>query len=90
MCADIGVITVSGTPRNTPEGSGHTIVTNNIHPDRLSRIQDTTNRSSTSEDEASSTSEDEILNTILDNGEAFLEQSKAERKQVARKSLQAS
>jgi len=88
--ADIGVIMVPGTARNISEGSGNTIATNNIHPDRLFGIQDTGKRSSTPEDEAPSISEDQFHNPILDNFKVFLEQSKAERKQVACKSLQAS
>ena len=73
----------------------------NIHPDRIFRIKkpmpdlDSSNYgssrdSSESESEQLSTSEDSLHDQILDHCEKFLQQSKQERKKVARRNLQIS
>jgi hypothetical protein len=59
-----------------------------IHPERISRIDNTGNSYSDSHSEVSSTSEDDIHNEIIDNFDAFLEESRQERKAIGRKTRQ--
>jgi hypothetical protein len=60
----------------------------NIHPDRVPRIQDTDNDYIDSEPDSVSTTETDIHNEVIDNCEAFLQQSQEERKSIGRKTRQ--
>jgi hypothetical protein len=55
-----------------------------IHPERVERIQTSDGDYIDSSEESDSTTETEIHNEIINNCEAFLEQSKQERKTVGR------
>jgi hypothetical protein len=61
-----------------------------IHPERISRIDNTGNSYSDSNSEVRSTSEDDIDNEIIDNCDAFLEERWQERKAIGRKTRQIS
>lgn len=61
-----------------------------IHPDRTSWFHDSAVRTRSVESDQSSSTEDDIQDRILHEQEAFLEQSKSERKKIARRSLQTS
>jgi hypothetical protein len=61
-----------------------------IHPEWISRIDNTGNSYSDSNSEVRSTSEDDIHNEIIDNCDAFLEERWQERKAIGRKTRQIS
>ena len=61
-----------------------------MHPDRVVRIQNSESDYSISKHELISTTETDIHNEVIDNCEAFLEQSKQERKAIGRITRQAS
>jgi hypothetical protein len=56
----------------------------NIHPDRIARLQHTDSDYIDSDSESISTTETDIHNEIINNFEAFLKQSQQERKTVGR------
>jgi hypothetical protein len=62
----------------------------NIHPDRLVNLSRSDSSYCDSESESASTSESDIHNEIVNNCEAFMEQSKQERKAIGRKTRQVS
>jgi hypothetical protein len=61
-----------------------------VHPDWLARIQESDDSYNTSDGDSVSTTETDIHNEVIDNCEAFLEQSKQERKAIGRTTRQAS
>jgi hypothetical protein len=61
-----------------------------IHPERVERIQTSDGDYIDSSEESDSTTETDIHNEVIDNCEAFLEQSKQERKDIGRVTRQAS
>jgi hypothetical protein len=61
-----------------------------IHPCRVAKIQTSDSDYSDSEEESISTTEMNIHNEVIDNCEAFLEQSKQERKAIGRFTWQSS
>ena len=61
-----------------------------IHPSRIHQIQCSENSYIESDSESDSTTESKIHDEIIQNCEAFLEQSKQERKTIGRKTRQAS
>jgi hypothetical protein len=61
-----------------------------VHPDRVSKIGNLDSDYNDSESESVSSTETDILNEVIDNCEAFLEQSKQERKDIGRFTRQAS
>jgi hypothetical protein len=61
-----------------------------VHPSRVAKIQDPDSNYSTSECDSVSTTETDIQNQVIENCEAFLEQSKQERNAIGRHTRQAS
>jgi hypothetical protein len=61
-----------------------------IHPDRVLRVQGSDSEYNDSEPESVSTTETDIHNEVINNCEAFLEQSKQERKAIGRDTRQVS
>jgi hypothetical protein len=61
-----------------------------VHPDRVLRIGNLDTDYNDSESESVSTIDTDIYNEVIDNCEAFLEQSKQERKNIERSTRQAS
>jgi hypothetical protein len=61
-----------------------------VHPDQIVNFLNLEDSYSTSEGDPISMSEDSIHNEIIDNCEAFLAQSKEERKDIGRRTRQAS
>ena len=59
-----------------------------IHPERIARLLHTDSDYIDSELESNSTTETNIHNEVIDNYEAFLEQSKQERKAIGRRTRQ--
>jgi len=100
----LGVRTNIGRPRVTAESVGSTKELENqgtistrvlreepesfLHPDRISRIQDSKHSYIESKAIKLSTSEDNIHNEIVQNCEDFLERSRKERKTLGRRNRQ--
>jgi hypothetical protein len=61
-----------------------------VHPDRVSNIDNLDSDYNDSESESISTTETDIHNEVIENCEAFLEQSKQERKNIGRFTRQVS
>jgi hypothetical protein len=61
-----------------------------IHPDRIANFHNSKDDPNTSDGDTISTTESEIHNEVIENCEAFLEQSQKERKALGRRNQQAS
>jgi hypothetical protein len=86
----IGMQKIPVPSQEFQENSKLSTTLGHMHPDRTSWFHDSAVRTRSVESDQSSSTEDDIQDRILHELEAFLEQSKSERKKIARRSLQTS